>query len=355
MSGGNGDDDGWSIRELGDPTLSPSRPRVPRRFDPEGEEPLVELDVILDPGAPRSPQGGRLEIAFAGGKGGVGRSMLVANTGIFLSRMGKRAVVVDLDPAGLNLHTYLGLPPMVLRPGSLVRGESTPQVDRLAGTELRLVRPSAPNWGVSADQLRRDTLRVARQLDVDVILYDLGAHTDELNLDLYLGSDAGVSIATPHPASMERLYAFLRAALYRHLFEVDPGAAGAVRRALSGTEGDDIRDLRGLLAKIGQSHASVVDTIRRRMKTFRPNIVVNQCRRRDDRVMLSGIVSALKRRWDIDAEALGTIDYDDAVTEAGVKRRPLLLAHPGTSASTAIERLARRLLMSLERREVHVQ
>jgi flagellar biosynthesis protein FlhG len=354
MSGSDGDDDGWSIKDLGDPKLSQSRPRVPRRFDPEIEEPLVELDVILDPAAPRARPSGPLQIAFAGGKGGVGRSMLVANTGIFLSRLGKRAVVVDLDPSGLNLHTYLGLPPMVLPPAALVREEATPQVDRLPGTELRLVRPSAPYWGTSATQLRRDTLRLARQLDVDFILYDLGGHTDEFNLDLYLQSDAGVSIATPHPASMERLYAFLRTALYRHVLALDPATAGAARRALTGNDADEIVDLRGLLNKLGPTHSSVVEAIRRRVNTFRPNIVVNECRRRDDRLMLSGIVSALKRRWGVEAEALGTIDHDDAVIEAGIKRRPLLLAHPGTAASTAIERLARRLMMSLER-EVHVQ
>ncbi len=47
-------------------------------------------------------------IAVAGAKGGVGKTMFVANLGVFLSSKGFKTVVADLDFGGANLHLYLG-------------------------------------------------------------------------------------------------------------------------------------------------------------------------------------------------------------------------------------------------------
>ena len=48
-------------------------------------------------------------IPIAGGKGGIGKSLLTANLAVSLAKMGHKTVVVDLDLGGSNLHTFLGL------------------------------------------------------------------------------------------------------------------------------------------------------------------------------------------------------------------------------------------------------
>ena len=55
-------------------------------------------------GSGSSPRGPAIW-AVAGGKGGVGRSLLVANMGIQMARLGKKVAVADLDFEGANLHT----------------------------------------------------------------------------------------------------------------------------------------------------------------------------------------------------------------------------------------------------------
>ena len=50
-------------------------------------------------------------IAIGGGKGGIGKSLLAANMGVHLALSGRRAVLVDADLGGANLHTCLGVPP----------------------------------------------------------------------------------------------------------------------------------------------------------------------------------------------------------------------------------------------------
>src|SRR5262245_36780413 len=52
-------------------------------------------------------------IAIGGGKGGVGKSLVAANVGIFLATLGKHVILVDAAFGAPNLHLFAGVP----RPG----------------------------------------------------------------------------------------------------------------------------------------------------------------------------------------------------------------------------------------------
>ena len=47
--------------------------------------------------------------AFAGGKGGVGKTVLAASVGVGLASMGSEVILVDADLGGANLHTCIGI------------------------------------------------------------------------------------------------------------------------------------------------------------------------------------------------------------------------------------------------------
>src|SRR6266705_1970698 len=49
-------------------------------------------------------------VAIGGGKGGVGKSLVAANVGIFLATLGKRVVLVDAAFGQANLHIFAGVP-----------------------------------------------------------------------------------------------------------------------------------------------------------------------------------------------------------------------------------------------------
>src|SRR5690349_22532426 len=49
-------------------------------------------------------------VAIGGGKGGVGKSLVAANVGIFLATLGKRVVLVDGAFGAPNLHIFAGVP-----------------------------------------------------------------------------------------------------------------------------------------------------------------------------------------------------------------------------------------------------
>ena len=47
---------------------------------------------------------------IGGGKGGVGKSFVVASLGALLARNGRTVALIDLDLGASNLHTFLGMP-----------------------------------------------------------------------------------------------------------------------------------------------------------------------------------------------------------------------------------------------------
>ena len=64
-------------------------------------------------------------IAIAGGKGGVGKSLITLGLGGAIARAGKSATVVDLDLGASNLHTLLGHKKVLCGVGTLRRDGSS--------------------------------------------------------------------------------------------------------------------------------------------------------------------------------------------------------------------------------------
>ena len=292
-----------------------------------------------------------IRIAFAGGKGGAGRSLLAANVGLFLARLGREVVVADLDPGGSNLHTYLGLEPLLPTPGASLRAPGTPRVEPLSGTTLRLCRPPRLMGTGADDPLRAAALETALDLGADVVILDLGAQADPLTLDTYLAADAGVVVVLPEPVAVERSYAFLRAALYRRLLHGDDEPAVVARALLLADQVGQLDTPADLVQALLGVHPNAAEAIRARVMAFTPKILINKCRSRADREMGGGLISALRRRLGINGEDLGGVDYDDAAWEASRRRRPVVLEYPGSTLGHGIERLSRRLL-SLGTREL---
>src|SRR5512144_3038606 len=49
-------------------------------------------------------------VAIGGGKGGVGKSLVAANVGVFLATLGKRVILVDGAFGAAYLHIFAGVP-----------------------------------------------------------------------------------------------------------------------------------------------------------------------------------------------------------------------------------------------------
>ena len=221
-------------------------------------------------------------------------------------------------------------------------------MELVPNTNLRLCRPPWP-MGADDDPLRLEALEAALDSNASVVILDLGAQADALTLDTFLDADAGVVVVVPDPAAIERAYAFVRSALYRRLLHgVDEPAV--VARALLGADRVGQLDTPAdLVAALSGVHPNAAEAVRARVMAFTPMVLMNKCRTRADREMSQGLVSALRRRWGLNAISLGGVEYDEAAWEAARRRRPLMVEYPGSTFSDNAERLARRLLGTIGR------
>lgn len=288
-------------------------------------------------------------VAVAGAKGGVGKSLLAANLGVFLATLGKRVLLVDAAFGCATLHQFLG----VARPARTLAdmmGNSTVALDHVAVdtgvTGLRIVAGEGdPAWAANpkSAQLNRLIARL-RQVDADYVILDLAAGTTGRTLDLFLIADIGIVVTVPEPTSVELVYRWLRAAFVRRLRKIGMGAATEIAA-------EDLRSFEGgipspvdIRERVAEEDPGAAERIASEMTRLQPHMVVSQARSKADIALCGQLARAIQRRFGIPAAALGHLEYDDVVAVSVRRRRPLLVEHPESRIAHTMERLTRRLL-----------
>jgi flagellar biosynthesis protein FlhG len=162
-------------------------------------------------------------IPIASGKGGVGKSTMVANLGIALGKAGKTVLLVDLDLGGSNLHTCLGVnnPKLGLSQfiykkvdhiEDLIVETPYPKVYLIAGDGLIPGTANIPFF------IKRKLIKELQGMVADFVLLDLGAGTTNNTLDFFLMSPTAMLVTVPETTAILNAYSFLKSALYRALF-----------------------------------------------------------------------------------------------------------------------------------------
>jgi flagellar biosynthesis protein FlhG len=307
----------------------------------EDGSPLEQLELI----ATRSQRYARRVVAFASGKGGVGKSLLCANLGIFLAQIGKRVVLLDGNLGSANLHTVLGaerhsrtLADFIDR--RVARLEDVVVDTPIAG--LGLIAGERDPAGAAnpkpAQKLR--LLQQTHELPCDYVLLDLAPGAAFNVLDLFLTADVGVVVAVPEPGSVEGAYRFVKCAFMRRLRTMPQSERlVAHARAEGGIPAPlDLCDLAEAL------DPALGETLRREVQSFRPRLVINQARTRDDTDLGPAMRSAARRRLGVTFDVLGAIEYDEAARVAVRRCRPVAVEYPDAKVTKNLERIARKLL-----------
>ena len=155
-------------------------------------------------------------IVIASGKGGTGKTMVSANLGATLSRLGHQVIVIDMDTGLRNLDLYLGLENNVVYDvndvmngvcrikQAILRDKSFPGLSFMAASPRRSDTEITPlHMKVLCDKLK----------DLyDFVIVDAPAGMDENLLIAIGGADHIVLVINPEIASMrdgEMMTAFL--------------------------------------------------------------------------------------------------------------------------------------------------
>lgn len=293
-------------------------------------------------------------VAIGGGKGGVGKSLVAANVGIFLATLGKRVVLVDGAFGAPNLHIFAGVPrPSRTLSEALAPGGPTLQ-DLAVATHVPGVRLVAGVYDPTsmAEPSPEAVQRVCSQLRglaADWVIVDLGPGLTGPTLELFIEADIGVLVAVPDPTSIELMHRFLKAAFLRTLARRGIAHLGALADEPRGRptdhEGGIASPLEIYLAAV-EARPDDVEALRDAILRFAPHLLINSARSKSDMEVGRAVASSARRRLGAPIRYLGHLEYDEAVWASTRRRRPLLIEHPETRVAKCFERVARAILAS---------
>lgn len=292
--------------------------------------------------------------AIGGGKGGVGKSLVSANTAICLALMGHKVVAVDLDLGGANLHTCLGLPIPQTTLSDYVSKKVTNFEDLLVSTpitNLKIISGAQDELGMAnlKHMQKNQIIQKLHELDADYILFDLGAGTAFNTIDFFITADKGILVALPEPTSIENTYRFIKSVFYRRLKMIDGinEHADLINEAMNAklTSGSSTAPA-DLMKRITEMNPEVGMKIRHEMAHFRPNLIINQVRSQADIDIGYSIQSICRKYFGIEMTFPGYLDYDQSVWQSVRKRKPLLVEYPNSRLVNNFDRIVSRLIES---------
>jgi flagellar biosynthesis protein FlhG len=290
--------------------------------------------------------------AVGGGKGGIGKSLITGNMGIHLARQNKKVLLVDADLGGANLHTTLGIgvPEMTLSDflsrrvehiQDVIMGTSIPNLSLISGAQ-DFLDAANPNFAQKARLLRN-----LDALDTDYILLDLGAGTSFNILDFFLFSDHGMLVVLPEPTAIENAYRFIKSAFYRRFKKVvahHKDVREIIDTAMDQKNAIGLRTPHDLIERIKTMDRGIGEILELEMLKFKPKLIVNQVRTKNDVQIGFSMKSACHRYFGINVEYLGYVDYDDCVWQSIRSKRPLAVEYPFSRPSKGIERIVNNVL-----------
>ena len=294
-------------------------------------------------------------IAVGGGKGGVGKSLLSSNLGILLAKMGKRAVLIDADLGGANLHTCLGIP----TPDVTLSDFMTQQQLRIEDVMLRTGQENlflisgAQDILSIANPKYSQKVRLARAIQTmqaNYIVLDLGAGTSSNTLDFFLLADKGVLVVMPEPTSIENAYRFIKSALYRRLRTVaaDARVRAVIEKAMDKKNDLGVRSPVELVEYVTRMDSRSGSALEEALNQFRPRIVVNQVRSLSDVRIGYAMQSACLKFFGIRVDFIGYLENDEQVWQSIRKRQPIALNQDQGRAVRNLRTIAYNLLNDLQ-------
>lgn len=156
-------------------------------------------------------------IAITSGKGGVGKTNVVANLAIALSTLGKQITVVDADLGLANIDVLLGLVPK-FHLGHLINGTKAISEIMLEGPEGIKIIPASSGIQQLTELTEAQRKKIMDDLlsvssDTDFVLVDTAAGISDNVMHFLSVADEVIVVCAPEPTAIVDGYAVIKAIL----------------------------------------------------------------------------------------------------------------------------------------------
>ena len=264
---------------------------INRRHDPKCRRPSLGVD--------RSSGSKARVIAITSGKGGVGKTSIVANLGYAFTKMGKKVLILDADLGLGNLDVLLGLAPKY-NLSHVIMGEKKIEEILVEGPGKMKILPASSGIQELTHLTREQKIQMFTQLDdlidsVDILFIDTAAGISPNVMDFNATAQEIVVVVSPEPTSITDAYALMKVLSLKYSEKVC-------------------------------------------------KLLVNMTTRPDEgREVFRQLHLVTDRFLDITSEYLGSILYDEKVTKGVKKQKIVSELYPVAQASRCFKDLARKI------------
>ena len=291
-------------------------------------------------------------IPIAGGKGGVGKSLLAVNLSIALAQSGKKVVLADLDLGGSNLHMMLGSGKNSMGIGTWLTRTGVEFEDIVIDSEYKNLKfipgdAEIPGLANISSNQKRSLIKNISMLEADFVIADLGAGTSFNTLDFFLTSGSGIIVTAPALTATLNAYLFLKNVVFRMITSSFNGKSAAKNYLDEvSSDGDGLQRIYipGLLDKLKSLDPAKHGEFMKKMDKFSPMLVMNMIDDPKDSVKAEKIKRSCEQYLGVDMEYLGVIYRDHLQDVALNSRLPIIKYKPESVISMAVYRIADRII-----------
>ena len=295
-----------------------------------------------------APRIGKI-IAIGGAKGGIGKSIIVANLSVLLASKGFRVTAVDLDLGGANLHLCLGNKVLLQ---NNINDFLRKRVDSLQDIAIKseygpyLIGGDSAQLGAANIDFGRKLklLRAVENLNSDFIILDLGGDTSYNIIDFFLKADYGIVVTTRDSASYLGAYHLLKAAMYRRFNRLfgpesrfrmykNHQLEQLIREMMNPADGEWPKSINDLLEKVRQEQPDHFPFMCEVVENFNSYLVVNKVPNRLLRTFdVNPIITRIQqvtRTWLAkEVTYLGSISFQPEVENSMIDLVPVVAKYP---------------------------
>ncbi len=288
-------------------------------------------------------------ISVGSGKGGTGKSMVIANLALLLAKSGKRVCLVDLDIGGADAHILFGLfnPKYTLTDFLTRKVASISDVihtfDAFNGLQLITGTGDTMQTANMTYQEKQRLLRNLYSIDTEIILIDVGAGTNYHVLDFFMFSNIQICVTTPEPTAILDFYRFLKLATIRKALNSFL-SHDQVSKELKKQNFQTLDEIFQLAEKT--KHGSR-EKAQLALSSFHPLLVVNKVGNNKNKNKLR-LQKVAAKFLGINLPDLGEIPYDRITNDAINAYLPICEFAPSSPSSKALFRITANLLKIID-------